>query len=204
MFSLIRAGFNVNQQNNKGETLLIQAVERTHIPAIEELIAHGADVNIYVKDNYTPLDLTAGDWKSEEDECFKIAVLLLKVGVDPNISCPLVVAAYEKRERLVNLLLKHGADINCIHPSFGTVLFIGGNNESYNIVKVALQHKAQINISQIPEDELPDPPYKTNSHAVMLMFVAGKDFPFHMYPDKDIATPILESRDDISLKNLDQ
>ena len=73
------------------------------------------------------------------------------------------------------------------------VLFIGGYQESYNIVKVTLQYKAQINISQIAEDECPDPPLKANSHAVMMMFVTGEYFPFHLYPDKDIAKPIVQS-----------
>ena len=82
------------------------------------------------------------------------------------------------------------------------VLFIGGYQESYKIVKVALQYKAQINTSQIAENECPDPPPKANSHAVMMMFVAGEYFPFHLYPDKDIAKAIVQSRDDLSLKNL--
>ena len=47
-FSLIRAGCSVNQENDEGETPLLQAVESIHINAIEELIAHGADVNTCV------------------------------------------------------------------------------------------------------------------------------------------------------------
>ena len=197
-FALIRAGCSINQENDKGETHLVQAVESAHINAIEELIAHGADVNISVDDFYTPLDVTAGDWESDEDECLRIT----GAGADPNIGNPLVVAAYEKRERIVNLLIEHGAYINAVHPFYGTVLFIGGYQENYNIVKVALQYKAQINISQIAENECPDPPPKANSHALMMMSVAGEYFPFHLYPDKDIAKAIVQSRDDLSLKNL--
>ena len=130
MFSLIRAGCNMNQQNNKGETPLYQAVESIHIPAIKELIAHGADVNIGVDYDFTPLDQIVGDWEINEDESFKITALLLKAGADPNIGHPLVRAAYEKRKRLVNLLLNHGADINRVHPSYGTVLYIGANKGS--------------------------------------------------------------------------
>ena len=59
----LRAGCNVNQQINHGETPLLQAVEDTHITAIQGVIAHRADVNIYVNDNYTPLDLLAIDNK---------------------------------------------------------------------------------------------------------------------------------------------
>ena len=47
-FALIRAGCSINQQNDEGKTHLMQAVESVHINAIEELIAHGADVNIGV------------------------------------------------------------------------------------------------------------------------------------------------------------
>ena len=171
--ALIRGGCSVNQQNDKGENHLVQAVESVHINVIEELIAHGADVNICVDNFYTALDVTAGDWESDEDECLKITEILLSAGADPNIGNPLVVAAYEKRERIVNLLIEHGAYINAVHPFYGTVLFIGGYQENYNIVKVALQYKAEINISQIAENERPDPPPKANSCAVMMMFVAG-------------------------------
>ena len=200
--ALIRGGCSVNQQNDKGENHLVQAVESVHINVIEELIAHGADVNICVDNFYTALDVTAGDWESDEDECLRITEILLSAGADPNIGNPLVVAAYEKRERIVNLLIEHGAYINAVHPFYGTVLFIGGYQENYNIVKVALQYKAEINISQIAENERPDPPPKANSRAVMMMFVAGEYFPFHLYPDEDIAKAIVRSRDDLSLKNL--
>ena len=147
-FALIRAGCSVNQENDKGETHLMQAVESAHINVIEELIAHGADVNICVDNFYTPLDVIAGDWESDEDECLRITEILLSAGANPNIGNPLVVAAYEKRERIVNLLIEHGAYINAVHPFYGMVLFIGGYQESYKIVKVALQYKAQINILQ--------------------------------------------------------
>ena len=36
----------------------------------------------------------------------------------------------------------------------------------------------------------------------MMMFAAGEYFPFHLYPDKDITKAIVQSRDDLSLKNL--
>ena len=36
----------------------------------------------------------------------------------------------------------------------------------------------------------------------MMMFAAGEYFPFHLYPDKDIVKAIVQSRDDLSLKNL--
>ena len=93
-FSLIRAGCSVNQENDEGETLLLQAVESVHFNAIEELIAHGADVNTCVDNFYTALDITAGDWQSDEDDCLRITEILLSAGADPNIGNPLVVAAY--------------------------------------------------------------------------------------------------------------
>ena len=201
-FALIRAGCSINQGNDKGETHLVQAVESAHINVIEELIAHGGDVNICVDNFYTALNVTAGDWESDEDECLRITEILLNAGANPNIGNPLVVAVYERRERIVNLLIEHGANINAVHPFYGLVLFIGGYQKSYKIVKVALQYKAQINISQIAENERPDPPPKANSCAVMMMFVTGEYFPFNLYPDKDIAKAIVQSRDDLSLKNL--
>ena len=98
----------------------------------------------------------------------------------------------KEREYLISVI-EHGAYINAVHLFYGMVLFIGGYQENNNIVKVALQYKAEINISQIAENERPDPPPKANSHAVMMMFVAGEYFPFHLYPDKDIAKAIVRS-----------
>ena len=201
-FALIRAGCSVNQQNDEGKTHLMQAVESVHINAVEELIAHGADVNIGVDNYYTALDITAGDWESDEEDCLRITQILLSAGADPNIGNPLVLAAYEERERIVEVLIEHGANINAAHRLYGMVLFIRGYKENYNIVKLALQYKAEINISQIPECEHPDPPRKANSHAVMMMFAAGEYFPFHLYDEKDIAKPIVQSRHDLSLKNI--
>ena len=50
----------------------MQAVESVHINVIEELIAHGADVNICVDNFYTALDVTASDGNQNEDECLRI------------------------------------------------------------------------------------------------------------------------------------
>ena len=151
---------------------------------------------------YIALNITAGDWESDEDDCLRITEILLSAGADPNIGNPLVVAAYEKRERIVEVLIEHGTNINAAHRFYGTVLFIGGYKENYNIVKLALQYKAQINISQIAEGEHPNPPPKANSHTVMMMFAAGEYFPFHLYDERDIPKPIVQSRHDLSLKNI--
>ena len=201
-FALIRAGCNVNQENGAGENPLLQAVEGVEFNAIEELIAHGADVYTCVDNFYTALDIAAGDWESDEDDCLRITEILLSAGADPNIGNPLVLAAYENRERIVEVLIDHGANINAAHRFYGTVLFIGGYKENYNIVKIALLYKAEINISQIADSEHPDPPPKANSRAVMMMFTAGEYFPFHLYDEKDIAEPIVPSRYDLSLKNI--
>ena len=59
-FALIRAECSVKQQNDKGETHLVQAVESAHINVIEELIAHGGDVNICVDNFYTGTRCNSG------------------------------------------------------------------------------------------------------------------------------------------------
>ena len=202
MFSLIQAGCNINTRNGAGLTPLLAAVEFMRPTMVEALIAHGADINCLDVDNQTPLYYLAGNWVYSENECTQIAKLFLDGGANPNISHPLSKAAASGHVEFIQLLLAYGADINTVHPMYGTVLFNAGVVGKPAMAKIALDYKAHINTSHIPDDMFPEHPEHSNSHALMLMFAAGEQYPFFDSDDYHVPKQILKSRDDLSLKNL--
>ena len=204
MFSLIRGGCDVNHINNDGDYPLMSACDTDmHSSVIEGLIAHGAVVNGVGDNGYTPLAHVCGNWEETEDDCMEICEILLKAGADPNMGSPVVAAAHEKREQLVKMLLNYGANVNCVHHSFGTVLLMGGYKENEEIVKIALKYNAEINIGQAQVNEYPDIPETANKNdAIMLMAAAGELYPFEEYSDEELPEKIVEARDDLSLMNM--
>ena len=83
---------------------------------------------------------------------------------------------------------------------------MGGWKENHNIVKIALQYNAKINLGQDKVDGLYN--YiswseKINRNkAIMLMAAVGELFPFEEYADVELPTIFVEVRDDLGLKNL--
>ena len=206
LFSLIRAGCDVNCVNVNGNYALMDACETdVQWSIVEGLIEHGAVVNGADKSDYTPLAHVAGNWIETEDECTKVSEVLLNAGADPNMGTPVVKAASERREELVQMLLNYGANINSVDEHLGTVLLMGGWKENHKIVKIALKYNAKINLGQDKAKDLPnyiDWPDKAHiNKALMLMVAAGELFPFEVYDDEELPEIFLEVRDDLGLKN---
>ena len=207
LFSLITAGCDVNCVNGNGNYALMDACETdVQRSIVEGLIEHGAVVNGADNSDYTPLAHLAGNWIETEDECTKVCEILLNAGADPNKGTPVVKAASENREELVEMLLNYGADINGVDEHLGTVLLVAGWRENHNIVKIALKYNAKINLGQDKAKDLPDyidwPDKAHETKALMLMAAAGELFPFEEYDDEELPEIFLEVRDDLGLKNL--
>ena len=204
---LIRAGCDVNCVNKDGDYPLMTACKTdVRHSVLEELIQNGAVVNGASGDDYTPLAHVAGDSIDTENECSQICEILLNAGADPNKGTPVVKAASEGRDCLVQMLLNYGSDINGVDEMYGTVLLMGGWTENHNIVKIALKYNAKINLGQDKVDDLYNYiswPQKINTNkAIMLMAAAGELFPFEEYPDVELPTIFVEVRDELCLKNL--
>ena len=204
---LIRAGCDVNCVNKYGDYPLMTAC-KTDVwhSVLEELIQNGAVVNGASGDDYTPLAHVAGDSIDTENESSQICEILLNAGADPNKGTPVVKAASEGRDCLVQMLLNYGSDINGVDEMYGTVLLMGGWTENHNIVKIALKYNAKINLGQDKVDGLYNYiswPQKINTNkAIMLMAAAGELFPFEDYDDVELPQIFVEVRDDWRLKSL--
>ena len=204
---LIRAGCDVNCINKDGDYPLMTALETdVRHSVLQELIQNGAVINGASGDDYTPLAHIAGSSIDTDNECSQICEILLNAGADPNKGTPVVKAASEGMDCLVQMLLNYGSDINSVDEMYGTVLLMGGWKENHNIVKIALQYNAKINLGQDKVVSLYNYiswPEKINRNkAIMLMAAAGELFPFEEYADVELPTIFVEIRDDLGLKNL--
>ena len=204
---LIRAGCDVNCVNKDGDYPLMSALESdVGHSVLEELIQNGAVVNGASGDDYTPLAHVAGSTIDTENECSQICEILLNAGADPNKGTPVVKAASGGRDCLVQMLLNYESDINGVDEIYGTVLLMGGWTENHNIVKIALQYNAKINLGQDKVDGLYNyiswPQKIKRNKAIMLMAAAGELFPFDEYADVELPTIFVEICDDLGLKSL--
>ena len=204
---LIRAGCDVNCINKDGDYPLMTALEtNVRHSVLQELIQNGALVNGASGDDYTPLAHIAGSSIDTDNECSQICEILLNAGADPNKGTPVVKAASEGRDCLVQMLLNYGSDINSVDEMYGTVLLMGGWKENHNIVKIALKYNTKINLGQDKVDDLYNyiswPQNVKTNKSIMLMAAAGELFPFEEYADVELPTIFVAVRDDWSLKSL--
>ncbi|XP_033472133.2 uncharacterized protein ankrd50l [Epinephelus lanceolatus] len=119
VLTLLNYGAQVDKADSKGRTPLIAAAYMGHHEAVEILLDHNADVNLADGDGRTALSVaalcvpTAAGVKGYGE----VASLLLERGADPGHRdhdgmTPLLLAAYEGHDDVVELLLEAGADVD--------------------------------------------------------------------------------------------
>lgn len=119
VLTLLDYGARVDKADSKGRTPLIAAAYMGHHEAVEILLDHNADVNLADGDGRTALSVaalcapTAAGVKSYGE----VVCLLLERGADPGHRdhdgmTPVLLAAYEGHEDIVELLLEAGADVD--------------------------------------------------------------------------------------------
>ena len=148
---LIKAGADVNINDNKGSPALILAVRNNSNPqVITELIKAGADIN--AKDS-SILSGTAICWafSTTDNFHFEVVKVLVDAGADVNDrnrlgTSVLMLAACNRHPEIIKFLLNAGADVNAKTSSGNTALIsAAGYNKNPEVIKLLLNAGADVN-----------------------------------------------------------
>ena len=143
---LIKAGADVNIQDDTGRIALVEAAKGKKWPIMMDLINAGADVN--VRDIYSDTALMFAAVGGE----VRIVSSLLKAGADINAQCremsALSAAVEHRKEDVALLLIKSGADVNVPdHVYQGTTaLMRAAKNGMVQIVDALLESGADVHL----------------------------------------------------------
>ena len=141
---LLANGADVNIKNERGATPLNAACDKNALAAVQLLIDQGADVNTRTNRGSTPL-VCAATGKgctlintsafNTSYDFTNVAEILLDNGADVNLLNPLLIAARTGNQKMVQLLLAKGANINATDTTGQNVIQIAEQQGHTNIVK---------------------------------------------------------------------
>ena len=135
---LLKAGADPNIADANGDTLSHYAVRgNASKEVLQNIIDHGADVNVTNNENQTALLLAC------EDGNENAITVLLKAGADPNIAdadgdiCLHDAVRRDNSKEVIQAIIDHGADVNATNQDNCTALMFAchkGNEEIINIL----------------------------------------------------------------------
>jgi len=145
---LVKAGIDINSQNNRGNTALHYAHDDTHIDVVKLLVAKGIDMNIQNIKGHTVLHNVF--LRTQE----KVVRFLLQAGIDPNIQDELgntvlhISCIFRKNPKMVKFLLRTKIDVNRQNKLGDTALSCACSSKlsSLAIVKILLDFGVNIDI----------------------------------------------------------
>ena len=147
---LLNVGADPTIGDIDGNTCLYEAIgQGCTKEVIEEIINHGADVNVKSKANITPL------MKACHKGNMNVINILLNASADPNITdangCTWLHAAvcWNCRKEALQAIIGHGTDVNAMNKQKQTALALACENGNVDDVKLLLNARADPNIADV-------------------------------------------------------
>lgn len=141
---LIEKGADVNAFDTDGMTPLMYAAKIGNIKKSEFLLKHGANLNLYAKNNFgnaLVLAVKSGN--------IELVDLLLNNGANVNEGgyyniTPLMLACYSKNIEIAELLIGHGADVNAINRFYDEPVIVNAiQSGCEKLVELLIAHGAR-------------------------------------------------------------
>lgn len=138
---------NVDARDFLNGTPLLRAVQNGHVDVVKILIKYGADIEARSAGRHTPLHVAI----SAKSNRIEVMSLLLSAGASVNVEVgftgytPLYSAIHAGHLDAVELLIKHGADINFRNQVGGTSLHDAAYLARPKIAELLIQHGADVN-----------------------------------------------------------
>jgi len=140
---LIEAGADVNQQDENGQTLLMEAADQGDLDMVKMLLEHQAKVDIKSKFGGTPFTRAVAQKHTE------IAEALIEAGADmvdhyTGNWGALFTAAQNGQVEIINLMLDKGTGVDVRGSDDMTPLMAACEKGQMEAVRILLDHKANI------------------------------------------------------------
>ncbi|XP_069119475.1 uncharacterized protein [Argopecten irradians] len=142
----LSTGIDVNLLNSKNDSAVLWAARWGHVTTVSVLLDNNADANIENDKKSTALH-----WAVRYEQSNTVKILLKKGKVSPNhirsmgLVAPLVLASAIGNNRIVKLLLTHGADVNIVIRGGECALHHAAKEGHIKVVKTLLRYGADIN-----------------------------------------------------------
>lgn len=218
---LLEKGANVNAQDKMGWSPLLVAIKSGNYDVAQVLIEHGADVFVEDKlsQNQNLLDMVASGWNwnqkqiSDEDQV-KLCNLLIDKGINADITdqngfTPLMQAVNYGNAKLVETLIKKGANVKAKIKGYSTpLMFLGMTEAQYDknrpsveenerIIKLLINNGADINaVNNKGESALYIAIENNQIEAAKALIKNGADINLEMPDGTTILTKAIEKKQD--------
>ncbi|XP_046562244.1 ankyrin repeat domain-containing protein 50-like [Haliotis rubra] len=129
---------DINSRGYKKRTPVMAAAEHGHKEVVELLVTHGADLSLSVKGRDDILHIAC---KSGQFDVVKYLLSLNSVDINRrgyNKRTPVMTAGERGKKKIVELLVKHGADLSHRAPLGGNILNLACRGGKIEVVKYVL------------------------------------------------------------------
>ncbi|CAI7647886.1 unnamed protein product [Penicillium discolor] len=136
---------NINSADSTGSTAVMYASLNGHHEAVQQILSHGADVNIRNRKSSNVL------YAACSRGYYEIVQMLLEHGADANAmgeanGYALQAASAKGYDKIVQILIEYGADVNsygghCCNPLFAAYYY-----GHFSTMRILLKHGADVNV----------------------------------------------------------